>query len=149
VSGELFAQTSSSAFEVHYGDPYKLSITSFIGVAFGGLPFSANPIASIVDRGNNIVVSVNHGVIRAVLNKTPYNASMSDVLQPATNTVVGIINGSAIFKGLYINRAGYPYQIKFESVTQVTYAYIGVSYIAFQHHHRRVYISLFFSLSIS
>jgi hypothetical protein len=123
VSGELFAQTFSNPFEVSYGDPYKLGITSFMGVAFGGSPFSSNPIVSIVDRGDNIVASVNHGdniVIKAVLTMTPYNASKVDALQPTENTIVGIINGSAVFEGMFINRAGYPYQITFESISQVS-----------------------------
>ena len=120
VSGELFAQTFSNAFEVSYGDPYKLGITSFMGVAFGGSPFSSNPIVSIVDRGDNVVASVNRGVIKAVLTTTPYNASKVDALQPTENTIVGIINGSAVFEGMFINRAGYPYQITFESIAQVS-----------------------------
>lgn len=120
MSGELFAQTFSNPFEVSYGDPYKLGITSFMGVAFGGSPFSSNPIVSIVDRGDNIVASVNHGVIKAVLTMTPYNASKVNALQPTENTIVGIINGSAVFEGMFINRAGYPYQITFESISQVS-----------------------------
>jgi len=120
VSGELFAQTFSNSFEVSYGDPYKLGITSFMGVAFGGSPFSSNPIVSIVDRGDNVVASVNHGVIKAVLTTTPYNASKVDALQPTEKTIVNIINGSAVFEGMFINRAGYPYQITFESIAQVS-----------------------------
>jgi len=155
VSGELFAQTFSNAFEVSYGDPYKLGITSFMGVAFGGSPFSSNPIVSIVDRGDNVVASVNHGVIKAVLTTTPYNASKVDALQPTEKTIVNIINGSAVFEGMFINRAGYPYQITFESIAQVSsqrydglyeyiYIYICstlfVHCIAFCHYHQSTYI---------
>jgi len=105
---------------VHYGDAYKVGITTFIGVAFGGLPFSSNPIVSIVDRGDNIVSSINDGVITALLTKTPYNATINSALQPSINTIVDIINGSAIFEGLYINRAGYPYQLTFKATTPVS-----------------------------
>ena len=151
VSGELFAQTLSNAFEVYYGDPYKLSITTFMGVAFGGLPFSSNPIVSIVDRGENIVASVNYGVIKAVLTKTPYNnTSKSDALQPTENTIVGIINGSAVFESMFINRAGYPYQITFESNTQVSsqrYDELAVC-IAFNYHQFYNYLYTILSLPL-
>jgi len=109
VNGHPFVMTFSGQFFVSVGPPFKLALKSFVGTAFGGEPFSSNPIVAVCDRGNNILPTYNNGSISASLITIPA-AVPQTALQPIT---AHIINGLATFRGLYINEAGYPYQIQF------------------------------------
>lgn len=58
--------------------------------------------------------------IRAVLTACPFPAiatvpEMKHLLQPESRAVATINEGVATFEGLYMNRAGFPYQITFHS----------------------------------
>lgn len=129
-NGESFADIFSPTFEVTVGMPYKLAFKSFVGTAFGGVPFAENPVVAVVDRGGNTVTAAtayaeysdtNSDEIVAVLTHCPFpsiQASVADreaLLQPAAHTRVAIVDGQATFRGLYLNQTGYPYQITFYS----------------------------------
>ena len=124
-NGDLFAQTFSNPFNVYIGDPYKLAFKNFIGVAFGGILFSQNPTIAVVDRGENTVLSFNTGTIIAALITGPDNSTDPSILKqrlrPQELTIVNIVDGLAVFEGLYINEAGYPYQITFDISSPVSY----------------------------
>jgi len=93
-----FAMAFSDQFFVSVGPPFKLALKSFVGTAFGGEPFSSNPIVAVCDRGNNILPTYNNGSISASLITIPA-AVPQTALQPIT---AHIINGLATFRGLYI-----------------------------------------------
>lgn len=104
--------TESSSFSVEVGPQYKQSFVTFIGSAKGGLPFSPNPVIGITDRGDNVIVGVNHGTVTAVLTKSPKG---TEVLLPKNQRISKIRNGLAVFQQLYINAAGFPYQVTFNT----------------------------------
>jgi hypothetical protein len=85
---------------------------TYIGSAIGGLPFSPNPVIAAVDRGGNTVTTVTSKVCTASLSSSP---SGSEILQPSDLLTVQFTDGLAKFFGMYINTAGYPYTISFNS----------------------------------
>ena len=111
------------------GAAYKLAFQTYVGTAFGGIPFSDNPAVAVVDRGGNTVPTADYALygddasyqIQAVLSACPFAdiaaspAAMQALLQPAALTVAPLSQGIATFEGLYMNRSGYPYQITFYS----------------------------------
>ena len=113
----------SSAFSVEVGPQYKQSFVTFIGAAKGGLPFSPNPTIGITDRGGNVLVGVNQGTIQAVLTKSPKG---TEVLLPKTRLVAKITKGLASFQQLYINAAGFPYQITFNATLVSFFIFIFI-----------------------
>jgi len=110
--GAPFAQAVSNTFNVEVGPQYKQSFVTFIGSAKGGLPFSPNPTIGVTDRGGNVIVGVNQGSVAAVLTKSPKG---TEVLLPKNRLVAKFTNGLAAFQQLYINAAGFPYQITFNT----------------------------------
>jgi len=129
-NGESFAEVFSPTFDVSVGMPYKLAFNSFVGTAFGGIPFAENPVVAVVDRGGNTVTAatsyaeysdLHSDEIIAVLTHCPFpsiqaSASAREaLLQPSAHTRAVIVDGEATFRGLYLNRTGYPYQITFYS----------------------------------
>lgn len=130
IHGDLVADIFSDPFNVVTGQPFRLGFDVHVGNAFGGEPFASNPAVAIVDRGGNVIADISLYVdpddveanqIRAVLTTCP-NAHLcptpdaaEDLLQPSANTVAMIVEGVAVFKGLYLNASGYPYQITFYS----------------------------------
>lgn len=111
-SGDDFAQVFSDELSVAVGDPYKLAFQNYIGTAFGGSPFAANPVVGVVDRGDNVVDWVGEGTVSAALTTSPTG---EEALRPASNLTVEISEGLAEFVGLHIREAGYPYRITFNS----------------------------------
>eukprot|EP01034_Spumella_vulgaris_P023126 gene23126-29319_t len=105
-----FAQTYSGEFDVSLGDAYKIDFIRHPGTAFGGQVFSASPVVGVVDRGGNVISDWNDGSISASLSTSPTG---SEALLPATSLSVNIVDGLATFDELYINKAGYPYQMTF------------------------------------
>ena len=97
---------------------YTLAFHTFIGNAFGGTPFSSNPVVAVVDRGNNTITTQSTGTITASIMTslaTSVNNTKAEivVLYPVSMCKVNIINGLAEFKGLYINEARVSYQLIF------------------------------------
>lgn len=112
ANGDDFAQVFSDELSVAVGDPYRLAFQNYIGTAFGGSPFAANPIVGVVDRGGNVVDRVNTGTVSAALTTSPTG---EETLRPASNLTAKISEGLAEFVGLYIREAGYPYRITFST----------------------------------
>ena len=110
-SGELFAQTYSDAFTVTTGSAYKLDFDQYVGTAFGGEVFAPNPIVALTDRGGNILTNQKSGFVEAVLT----TSLLGSQLLPAKRHIASFSKGLATFSGLYINEAGYPYQITFNT----------------------------------
>lgn len=111
-NGDLFAQTFSDTFSVSTGPVFKLDFYQFVGSAFGGLPFAPNPVIALTDKGGNVITSQKSGTVEAVLTTSLYGAHQ---LLPAQRHVATFSKGLAAFSGLYINEAGYPYQITFNT----------------------------------
>ena len=119
-SGNDFGYTLSSTFDVFVGEPYRLQFATFIGAAFGGLPFSPNPSIAIVDRGGN-QVSVSSGKITASLVQSPY---ATERLRTLDTFDAFFSSGVASYSGLYLNTAGGPYAVSF--ITDIVIAPDGI-----------------------
>ncbi len=113
ASNRAFAMTYSTEFTVNVGTNYRLSLSNFVGTAFGGEVFSANPIVSVLDKGDNIIKTINSGIVTAVLTQSPTGNEELRCEDGDDGFVVSFQNGYANFSGLYINEAGYPYEITF------------------------------------
>lgn len=129
----------SNPFNVYIGEPYKLAFKKFIGAAFGGIPFSENPTIAVVDRGDNTISSYNTGTIIATLTKGPDNSTdpisiIKEKLLPQDLTIVNIVDGLAVFEGLYINEAGHPYEITFDISSPVSLLYYYYHYYILKFH---------------
>lgn len=109
---QAVAMTYSDPFTVSIGLKHSLSLFNFVGTAFGGEVFSANPIVGVVDKGGNVIKSINTGTVTATLTTTPTGL---EKMHPKNSITVPIIDGMANFTGLYINEAGYPYQMTFST----------------------------------
>jgi hypothetical protein len=110
LNEELFAMTYTDPFEVTVGDVYKLYFYNFTGNAFGGTAFASNPIVTTTDRGGNTDTTISGIDIEATLTNSPNG---TEQLLPVSKRTVTLQNGEARFSGLYINEAGFPYQITF------------------------------------
>jgi hypothetical protein len=95
----------------------------FSGNAYGGEIFSSNPTVAVIDRGGNVVNTENTGVVSVSLLQSP---SGIETLRPLDKLSIKIESGLAVFKGLYINEVGFPYQMKFECA-QVSLIFCTVS----------------------
>lgn len=111
TNGNDFAFAFSNPFDVQVGDAFKLQFSTFIGAAFGGLPFLPNPSIAIVDRGGN-TVDMSGGKITATLTTNPFPA---DVLHTLDSLSAVFLRGVASYVSLYLNRAGGPYAITFQT----------------------------------
>lgn len=128
VGGKDFAAVSSDAFTVKVGSPYKLQFYNYTGNAFGGEKFSNNPTVGVVDRGGNVVVT-STGAVTVSLVSSPTGAEkLRTESMPSMPFTVPIMSGLAIFRGLYINEAGFPYQLGF-SCSQVSQPPISTAYL--------------------
>ena len=110
--GFAVGQVFTPAFAVGVGLVFNLKFSTFISSAVGGAIFNPSPTLSLVDRGGNIVTSVSGIVCSASLTLSP---SGNEQLLPIQRRQTIFINGNAKFDGLYINTAGSPYQIKFNT----------------------------------
>jgi hypothetical protein len=115
-AGQPFAATYSPSFNVSLGLIYKLVVTSFLGHAFAGTPFQNNPVVGVADKGGNVVKSLNSGHIFANITNSGID------LLPSSKLKVKVVNGLAVFKGLYINEAADWYQIHFSTNLPVTFS---------------------------
>ncbi|OQR91459.1 hypothetical protein THRCLA_08991, partial [Thraustotheca clavata] len=102
-------QTTSNAFDIVLGPPYQLSMYTYIGVAQGGTPFSPQPTIAIVDKGGNIVNSVNSGTVSVAIANNP----VGGILTPTIAYTVSFYQGFGKFYDLQIDKAGGPYTLKF------------------------------------
>ncbi|ETW09107.1 hypothetical protein, variant [Aphanomyces invadans] len=109
-------QTESSPFDILLGPPFKLSMYTYIGTAQGGTPFLPQPVVSIVDRGGNIVNTVNQGTVSVSILSNP----VGGILTPSTSYTVWIYQGLGKFFDLKINKAGGPYVLRFRADNAVT-----------------------------
>lgn len=107
--------TYSTEFTVTVGGNYRLSLSHFVGTAFGGEAFSANPIVSILDKGDNIIKSINTGTVSVMLTNSPSGDEELRCTKGVSGLTVPFKNGYANFTGLYINEAGYPYELTFST----------------------------------
>jgi hypothetical protein len=115
-TGQPFAATYSPSLNVTVGLIYKLVVTSFLGHAFAGTPFQNNPTVGVADRGGNVVKSLNSGHIFANITNNGID------LLPSTSLKVKVVNGLAVFQGLYINEAADWYQINFSTNLPVCFS---------------------------
>ena len=106
----------SSPLSVAVGKPYKLDFAQFLGPVWGGTIIALQPAVSIVDRGNNVVSSINSEYYVSVrLSGNPTNTTLFP--QDETKLTVPVIGGIASFRDLYIRAAGFPYRLTFSSNT--------------------------------
>ena len=110
-----FAMTFSDEFTVSVGAPYRISLSNFVGTAFGGEEFSSNPIVSVLDKGDNVVPTINSGTVVATLSKTPTGTEQLRTNVDGGGFTATFVNGNAQFYGMYINEAGYPYEMTFST----------------------------------
>jgi hypothetical protein len=106
---QAFVYTNS--FDVDIGALFKQAFTLAVGSGTGGSPLSPNPIVAMTDRGNN-VIDITSGTITCEISTSP---TTGVVLYPTAATVLSITSGQASFEGLYINEAGGPYVLRFET----------------------------------
>jgi hypothetical protein len=83
----------------------------YLGHVRGGLPFLIQPSVRITDRGGNLVKSVESGNVVVSMVRQPHGYSSE--LLPASQLTASFAGGVATFEGLYINKAGGPYQLAF------------------------------------
>lgn len=107
-----FAFTTSPSFDVLVGPVYMTAFSKFVGTAAGGMPFLPNPVIVAVDKGGNLVSSVNGYTVTAFLSMSPTG---KEKLKPEHLLTVQFFNGIATFQQLYINESGSPYQVAFSS----------------------------------
>lgn len=93
------------------GPKYRLFFYNYTGNAFGGEVFETYPTVGVVDRGENVITTMRSGTVTVSLAQSPTGLEQ---LRPANNLSVPISKGIAVFKGLYINEAGFPYQLLFQ-----------------------------------
>lgn len=109
--GLEFSKAESSTFAVAIGSLYQLSMSTFVGKATGGVTFLPNPVVAVVDRGGNLIDSVDGYSITASLTGPTGN----EVLHPENGLTVSFSGGLAQFQNMYIQEAGYPYVISFNA----------------------------------
>ncbi|CAK9091755.1 Putative glycosyl hydrolase ecdE [Durusdinium trenchii] len=121
-SNTLGLQTTSAHFDNVLGDPFELKVLLDVGTATGGEVFMPQPVVGVVDRGGNPIdwiqgatMTVSICEVAHGLGCTPnpggtlFNNGASDSFQ------VDVSDGKAVFSGLAINVAGFPYQLRFET----------------------------------
>ena len=113
AAGVPFAFTLSVPFDVTVGESYSLDILPYLGHVHGGTPFQIQPTVRITDRGGNVVSDVDEGMIEATLTRQPRGGAAE--LLPVDARTTSFSGGTATFVGLYINKAGGPYQIEFKT----------------------------------
>ncbi|TMW60197.1 hypothetical protein Poli38472_000239 [Pythium oligandrum] len=102
-------RAETAPFDIITGSRYKLAIMADISTAFGGTAFRPQPAVGVVDRGGNLVESLNEGTVRLEILKNPVGGT----LLPARNLNVSIGGGMGTFQGLYIDVAGSPYYLRY------------------------------------
>lgn len=125
------AVITTPPFSVLVGQIFKLYFNVFIGTAWGGTPFRPNPQISMSDRGNNVLRDSSNMKCNVYLTTSPSGVEvLGSELPPSTSTSkytptptststtqnsfqTDFVNGLATFSGLYIDSAGYPYQLTF------------------------------------
>lgn len=110
-NGVGFGTINSGPFTVVVGDVYRLAFKQYIGTATGGAPFVPNPSIGAVDRGGNVVTTINGFSITVTLQ----GASSGVQLLPTSATSTSFYNGLGEFAGLYINKAGTGYVMAFNA----------------------------------
>ena len=109
--GLSVASVYSDPFIVYVGEAFQLSFQRFVGTAYGGSTFRAEPILAVTDRGGNVITSVTSGDVIASIYENPTGA----VLRPINGTSTPFINGIATFSNLYINEHGAHYRLQFST----------------------------------
>jgi hypothetical protein len=115
-SGGQIGSIGTGPIRVLVGAMYRLNFISDIGKAVGGEVFSPNPVVNVVDRGCNTISTLMHGDIMSWLCQSP---SPDEKLLSKTTLSAKIINGIGSFSGLFINTAGYPYAVCFNTSLEV------------------------------
>ncbi|KAG7400522.1 Gamma-tubulin complex component 2 [Phytophthora boehmeriae] len=102
-------RTETSSFDVVVGPRYRLAILADISTAYGGTAFLPQPTAGVVDKGGNVVTATNEGTVRIEIEVNP----VGGLLLPAAVLNTSIVNGSARFRGVFIDVAGSPYKLRY------------------------------------
>ena len=111
-SGFAVAQVITPTFSVGIGSIFRLTFNTYISSGTGGVMFDPAPSVALVDRGGNVVSAVQGVRCSVFLSMTP---SGREIMYPEDKLTTTFIDGVAVFQGLYINKAGYPYQIGFNA----------------------------------
>lgn len=110
--GSPFAYVDSVAFAVATGDPYQLQFHQHHGPAWGGTVIALQPAVAVVDRGGNIVTSIDTKYYVTVeLSGNPTGAVLYPEAQ--SSRTVKVVGGVAQFQGLYINEAAKDYRFSY------------------------------------
>lgn len=113
ASNKPFAFVYSESFTVFTGSPYRLDMSPYVGSILAGIPFYIQPTIRVVDRGGNIVTSVNSNSVEVMLsNKTIGTGTLSSIRGKFR---APFVTGIATFEGLAIDKVGGPYQLQFET----------------------------------
>ena len=110
--GFAVATASTAVFSVYVGPIFKLQFLVAIGSALGGKKFYPDPKIAVVDRGGNIVVGVTGATCTAFLSDSPTG---TEILYPLLQAPSVFEAGIATFTELYLNPAGFPYQVSFNT----------------------------------
>jgi len=92
----------SEPFDVIVGPAYQIGIVVNPETAYGGMPWSTQPVVAIQDRGSNIVPSINSGEVTVSLLETDDLAT----LRSNQSMTISWDNGEAHYDGLFINEVG-------------------------------------------
>ena len=116
VSIDLGKQIESTEFKVSLGVVYTVLFDQPPGTARGGEVFVPQPRVRVADRGYNTVITDSTTIIRVEMHSRPPN----QVINGTLTSIVGdrgfeatCNNGVASFIGLKIDKAGFPYALRF------------------------------------
>ena len=110
--GHTFDTILSNEFDVNVGPAFQIRTVIHPENAYGGTSFGTQPVVAIQDRGFNTVTTINEGSISVKLSSDDnLNLECADI----TCFDVAIHAGMAHFYGLFINKQGPTYALKFNT----------------------------------
>lgn len=121
--GILLGNTDIKSFHVVIGSPYKIGIIQMPTNVLGGRVWSVNPIVAVQDRGRNTIASISYGNVSVSLaNKQSenylrvevmYQIVYDDLYRVTMPKSILWSNGTAEFKGLFVDIASTGYRLNF------------------------------------
>ena len=100
-------------FMVEKGIPYRIRVISQPGQAYGGAVWGDQPVVAVEDRGFNLLQGVSEGTVSIHLADEVDEGPSLLRSKGGVGDTVPIVNGVAIFDGLYINDSRYSYTLNF------------------------------------
>lgn len=126
-NGNAVASKITPPFSVATGKIFKLNFQVFVSASTGGTVFSPAPKVAVVDRGDNLVTEGSAGILcTAFLSRSPSGMAQ---LRPSQSLSTIFELGIATFNGLFINEAGFPYELSFNTTSNQVNIYCTASKI--------------------